>query len=345
MPTLRLSAQSPADIARAANLLRSGALVAMPTETVYGLAANALDPVAVAGIFAAKGRPADNPLIVHVAEPEDILPLASGIPPMAWALAEAFWPGPLTIVLPKSAFIPAIVSAGLDTVALRVPAHPAARALLRAAGIPLAAPSANLSGSPSPTTAAHVLADLDGRVAAVLDGGPCGVGVESAVLSLTASPPCLLRPGGITPEQLRAVLGELAISPAVLHALKENEPAPSPGMKYKHYAPRAELTLLTGGAAAFAAYLRAHAREGDGVLCFDEDLPSLRDHLLRIFPYGPENNPAAQAQNLFARLRELDERGLRRVYCHTPRPEGIGLAVYNRLLRAAGFREILLNAE
>ncbi len=338
----RLRADRPEDIAYAASLLRAGKLVAMPTETVYGLAANALDPSAVAGIFAAKGRPADNPLIVHVAAPEDIQPLVRVFPPAAQRLAEAFWPGPLTIILPKSSQVPAIVSAGLGTVALRVPAHPAARALLRAAGLPLAAPSANLSGSPSPTTAAHVLADLDGRIAAVLDGGACGVGVESTVVTLAQATPCLLRPGGILPEALRAVLGELTISPAVTSALQADETAQSPGMKYKHYAPKAELTLLTGSLSAFIDYLNAQAEGGDGILCFDEEVAALEQGPWPVFSFGPQGNAAAQAQQLVARLRALDTAGVQRVFCHTPCAQGIGLAVYNRLLRAAGFREIIL---
>ncbi|MDR3313496.1 MAG: threonylcarbamoyl-AMP synthase [Oscillospiraceae bacterium] len=337
--TLRLTAARPEDVAHAAALLRAGELVAMPTETVYGLAANALDPHAVASIFTAKRRPPDNPLIVHIAAPEDIAPLVAAYPPAAQKLAAAFWPGPLTVILPKSALVPDLVSAGLPTVALRIPAHPAARALLRAAGVPLAAPSANRSGSPSPTTAAHVLADLDGRLSAILDGGECSVGVESTVVTLAEGPPCLLRPGGIPPEALRAVLGELAVSPAVTHALQAGETAQSPGMKYKHYAPQAELTLLTGSREAFVTYLKAHACAEDGVLCFDEDF----DGLWRRFSYGSVDDPAAQAQQLFARLRELDAQGLTRVFCHTPRQEGVGLAVYNRLLRAAGFRELAVD--
>ncbi|MDR2525568.1 MAG: threonylcarbamoyl-AMP synthase [Oscillospiraceae bacterium] len=342
MQTERLSAQNAADVARAAALLRDGAAVAIPTETVYGLAANALDAAAVAGVFAAKGRPQDNPLIVHIPTVAGAAALVRAFPKQARLLADAFWPGPLSMILPKSACVPSAVSAGLDTVALRVPAHPAARRVLQIAGVPLAAPSANRSGSPSPTCAAHVLADLDERIAAVLDGGDCCVGVESTVVSLAGDVPCLLRPGGITPAQLRAVLGEVQISPAVGAALAADAPVSSPGMKYAHYAPRAELTLLTGDALAFAAYARTHTLQCDALLCFLEDCPVLAPLGLPLYVYGIESDPKEQARRLFACLRQLDADGRRCVYCRAPERDGIALAVYNRLLRAAAFREIKL---
>ncbi|MBE6830382.1 MAG: threonylcarbamoyl-AMP synthase, partial [Ruminococcaceae bacterium] len=239
MQTLRLNANNREDILTAAQILRDGGLVGIPTETVYGLAANALDGKVVAGIFAAKGRPMDNPLIVHISDFDQIGRLVREVTPEAEKLAKAYWPGPMTIILPKSDKIPDEVSAGLDTVAIRFPSHPAARALIDAAGIPLAAPSANLSGHPSPTAAEHVLNDLDGKIEAVVDGGPCGVGVESTVVTLACDPPRLLRPGGITLEQLRSVLGTVEMDSAVLHPLKEGVRASSPGMKYKHYSPKA----------------------------------------------------------------------------------------------------------
>ena len=227
-------------------LLRAGGLIGIPTETVYGLAANALDGQAVAKIFQAKGRPQDNPLIVHIAAFSQLYPLVGEVPTQAIRLARAYWPGPLTMILPKSPAIPEEVSAGLDTVAVRMPSHPLARAIIQAAGVPLAAPSANLSGSPSPTTAQHVLADMAGRIQAVVDGGPCSVGVESTVVTLASPCPRLLRPGGITPEQLRAVLGKVEIDRAVEEQLAVGEKAASPGMKYKHYAPKAHVVILRG---------------------------------------------------------------------------------------------------
>ncbi len=335
MTTLRLSAESPEDIARCAALLRAGELVAMPTETVYGLAANALDENAVAKIFEAKGRPQDNPLIVHVAEASQARLLVKEWTFTAQRLATAFWPGPLTVILPRADFVLAAVSAGLNTLALRMPSHPAAQKLLRAADVPIAAPSANRSGSPSPTSAAHVLADLDGRIAAVLDAGTCPVGVESTVIDLTGDTPCLLRPGQVSPAELEEALGcAVDISPAVLHALAQNETAASPGMKYKHYAPEAELTLVQGSLAEFIAL--AAREQPDGLLCFDEDVAALGRWTC--VTYGPRADPVKQAQRLFAALREVDALGLRKVLVRCPSSEGIGLAVYNRLLRAAGFR-------
>lgn len=327
---------------RAAQVLRGGGLVVFPTETVYGLGANALDGGAAARIFAAKGRPQDNPLIAHIARLEELASLVREIPGRARLLAEHFWPGPLTMVLPKSAAVPDAVSAGLDTVAVRMPSHPVARALISLAGVPVAAPSANRSGSPSPTTAAHCAADLDGRVDVILDGGPCEVGLESTVLSLAGEVPLLLRPGAVTLEQLREVLGEVAVDEAVTGKAGEDRPASSPGMKYKHYAPRADITLVHGSRGAFRKFLEERAGTGAFALLFDEDaacgLPGVES-----LSYGSETDFAAQGGLLFARLRELDERGAKTVYAHAPKPEGVGLAVYNRLVRAAAFHEIYLD--
>ena len=230
----------------AARLLKDGELVAIPTETVYGLAANALDGNAVKNIFVAKGRPQDNPLIVHIAEIDEILPLVKNFDERARALAEAYWPGPLTMILPKSDIIPNEVCAGLDTVAIRMPSHPIAHEIIKKCGFPLAAPSANTSGKPSPTTAAHVMNDMDGKIAAVVDGGSCSVGVESTVVTLACPVPRVLRPGGVTPDQLRAVLGEVEIDKAVFKALESGEKVLSPGMKYKHYSPNAHVIIVKG---------------------------------------------------------------------------------------------------
>ncbi|MDR1410056.1 MAG: threonylcarbamoyl-AMP synthase [Oscillospiraceae bacterium] len=336
MQTLRLSNIST-DIRRAASLLRAGEVVAIPTETVYGLAANALDEVAVAKIFAAKGRPADNPLIVHVLSPEDATPLIRpGVVDKLTALS-AFIPGPLTVILPKDNKVPSIVSGGLDTIAIRIPAHSVARALLHETGIPLAAPSANRSGSPSPTCMRHVLDDMDGRIAAVLDGGECAVGVESTVLSLCGEVPELLRPGAVTLEQLREVLGEVHVAQAVLSPLREGQAVTSPGMKYKHYAPKTRVVLLRGGSEAFAAWCNTRDCMA---LCFAEDAQYLR---VPCFCYGSSGDYDSQARLLFDGLRTLDESGFAPlIAAHAPDVIGVGLAVYNRLLRAAGFELVEL---
>lgn len=326
-------------IKEAAQLLSQGKLVVFPTETVYGIGANALDPDAVAGIFTAKGRPADNPLITHVTSPVDIIPLVKDYPETAKKLAEVFWPGPLTIVLHKNDKIPAITSAGLDTASFRIPSHPVARALIKLSGVPVAAPSANVSGSPSPTTARHCITDLNGRVDMILDGGKCGVGLESTVVSLTGSVPRLLRPGAVTAEALREVLGELEIDASVTARLEEGCVPVSPGMKYRHYAPHAKLSLVHARTEDFICF--AGDKSGDGIffLTFDEDVPLIGSAAVS---YGAKDDPAAQARELFSALRRLDEAGAVTVYARAPRKTGVGLAVYNRLLRAAGYDEIYL---
>lgn len=338
--TRRLS-DSPADRRTAAALLRAGELVAIPTETVYGLAANALDERAVERIFSAKGRPQDNPLIVHIASQEDWAPLVRSIPAEAACLAEACWPGPLTMILRRSALVPERVSAGLDTVAVRLPAHPTARALIQESGCPLAAPSANRSGSPSPTDANRVLEDMDGRIAAVVDGGPCQVGVESTVLDLTGveagGRPRLLRPGGVTAARLESLIGSVEIDPAVTGRLREGERAASPGMKYKHYAPAAHVILVRGTAEGYIAFVNKQAGPQDAALCFEEDCASLRTAFIT---YGRRDDPESQAHGLFDALRRLDEQRVRTAYAACPSVEGVGLAVYNRLLRAAGFETV-----
>lgn len=313
--------------------MREGGLVAIPTETVYGLAANALDENAVRNIFLAKGRPQDNPLIIHISSIDWLPKYAYDIPKAAYDLAEAYWPGPMTMILKRRPIVPAIVSAGLDTVAIRFPSHPVASAVIAEAGVPLAAPSANLSGKPSPTKAEHVLWDLDGKIDAVLDGGECAVGLESTVVTLCGDRPRLLRPGGITPEQLRSVLGDIEIDRAVLEKLSEGTRVASPGMKYKHYAPKAHVTIVKGDINAFSAYIRQ--KEKDSViLCFDDE-EKLWDK--QSVTYGEENDSLSQAQRLFDALRHLDEIGAKTVYARCPKIDGVGLAVYNRLLRAAGF--------
>lgn len=328
---------TPEGVAEAASLLRAGELVAIPTETVYGLAADGLNGPAVAGIFAAKERPMDNPLILHIADERDWAPLVQHIPEAAQKLADAFWPGPLTIILPASDRIPPEVRGGLTTVAVRFPSHPVAQAVILHAGCPLAAPSANLSGSPSPTKASRVMEDMQGRIAAVLDGGDCDVGVESTVIDLCHTPPRLLRPGGITPEMLESVIGPIEIDPAVTHALIDGAVAASPGMKYKHYAPKAQVYLVKGTQDAYIRYVNEHSASGVAALCFDEDLTRLA---VPAVAYGGREQALEQAQQVFDALRQLDEQGAQVVYAACPRPRGVGLAVYNRLIRAAAFRII-----
>ncbi|MVB09430.1 Threonylcarbamoyl-AMP synthase [Caprobacter fermentans] len=340
MKTVYLDAAKGESIETAAHIIRNGGLVGMPTETVYGLAANALDGKAVKKIFEAKGRPQDNPLIVHISGMEQIDRLVTNLPESAKKLARAYWPGPLTMVLQKSELIPDEVSTGLPTVGIRFPSHPVARALITAADVPIAAPSANRSGLPSTTTAEHVMRDMDGKIDAVLDGGPCGVGVESTIVTLVSDPPRLLRPGGITLDQLRAVLGRVDVDPAVMNPLPKGARPLSPGMKYKHYSPKANVVILSGGEKSYFAFVNSHAEPGVAALCYDGE-----DRLLKVpaVCYGAEKDTGAQARELFEALRRLDDLGAKTVYARCPAPDGVGLAVYNRLMRAAGFEVLQLD--
>ena len=335
-------------IAKAAALLRRGELVALPTETVYGIAADARNGEAVAKIFVAKGRPQDNPLIVHITGPEMLPGLVSEVPERAQLLMAAFCPGPLTIIMPRGPEVAAECCAGLDTVGIRMPSHPVARAVIRAAGVPLAAPSANRSGSPSPTTFRHCVDDLWGLVDAIVESDDCTVGVESTVLCfLPDGTPQVLRPGAVTPEEIQRRCGCVSVAEAVLHMLPQDAAAPSPGMKYKHYAPAATLTLLCGSREDYAARVneyyetlqRAGEEDGFYAMCFDEDVSLLEAPTIS---YGVAYDYPSQAQNLFDVLRQLDKLQATEVYVHAPEPEEMGLAVYNRLLRAAAFRVVHL---
>ena len=337
MKTLYLNEKEENAIQTAAEILKNGGLVAIPTETVYGLAANALDGKAVAEIFIAKGRPQDNPLIVHVASLDEIPPLVEAVDSRLYDLAEKYWPGPLTVIMKKSSIIPDEVSAGLDTVAIRMPSHETARKIIEISGVPLAAPSANASGKPSPTKASHVIQDLDGKIDAVVDGGECSVGVESTVVTLATEPPTLLRPGGITPAQLEAVLGEIQISPAVFEKLKEGEKAESPGMKYKHYAPAAQVTIIKGDFESFRKFVLAQ-KETVCAVCFEGE----GKHFENYIEYGSENDADSQAHSIFDALREVDKTGCNTAFVRCPVSSGVGLAVYNRLIRAAAFKVIKL---
>ena len=327
-------------IALAARLLQQGELVALPTETVYGIAADARNGAAVRKIFAAKDRPQDNPLIVHICGMQMLRGIVAEVPPRARKLAAAFWPGPLTMVMPRGEEVSDVTCAGLDTVGVRMPSHPVVQAVIRASGVAFAAPSANLSGKPSPTNAQDTLADMDGRLPLILDGGESKVGVESTVVSVVGEHPVLLRPGYITKEQMEAVLGEeVQVSPAILEKLKEGEVARSPGMKYKHYAPKAQVTILQGDFAAYRQYVAQHAGPGVWALCFDGEGAQLP---VPYIEYGRDHDGAAQAHHLFAALRELDRNGAQIVYARCPEQDGVSMAVYNRLIRAAAFRVVEL---
>ncbi len=341
MNTLCLSAADTKTPAIAAELIKNGELVAIPTETVYGLGANGLDENAVAKIFLAKGRPQDNPLILHVADAKDIENFCHSIPQAAYDLAEAFWPGPLTIVLPAWDTVPKRTTGGLNTVAIRCPDNAVTRQIIRLAGCPIAAPSANISGKPSTTTAAHVLHDHDGKIAAVVDGGPCRVGVESTIVDLTDQRPRLLRPGGITPEQLIAVLGDLVVDKAVTAQIDKDAVVKAPGMKYKHYAPQSEVVIVSGSREKAAAYIHAHFVPNDRVLCFQEELP-LYEHCSPL-AYGYEADVSTLSAGLFAALRKLDDPSIHKIYARCPVGGGVAYAVQNRLKKAAAFH--IVNAE
>lgn len=323
---------------QASALLRAGEVVGMPTETVYGLAANALDGAAVAKIFLAKGRPQDNPLIVHIADKEQLSTLARMVPEGARKLADAFWPGPLTIILPKAACIPDEVSAGLDTVGIRLPSHPVARALIREAGVPLAAPSANLSGRPSTTTSGHVMEDLGGKIPAIVEGGPCAVGVESTVVSLAGNVPRLLRPGGVSLEQLESVLGSVEVDRALREKIGDEVRVSAPGMKYRHYAPKAPVTVVCGDPERTAVYITRHAGLDAGVICFSECAFQFEMHERRVI--GSSDDVQTQARRVFDALRSFDATDVTEIWAQCPDDTGLGLAVANRLKKAAGFKVI-----
>lgn len=338
MKTLLLSSHDPDAAKIAADLIQKGELVAIPTETVYGLGANGLDEAAVAKIFLAKGRPQDNPLILHVADAADIEKFCHSIPKAAYDLANAFWPGPLTIVLPARDIVPKRTTGGLSTVAVRCPDNATTRQIICLAGVPIAAPSANISGKPSTTTAQHVLHDHDGKIAAVVDGGACRVGVESTIVDLTDVRPRLLRPGGITPEQLTAVLGDLVVDKAVTAQIDKDAVVKAPGMKYKHYAPQSEVVIVSGSREKAAAYIHAHFAPPDRVLCFHEELP-LYEHCAPL-AYGYESDVSTLSAGLFAALRELDDPSIHKIYARCPIGGGIAYAVQNRLKKAAAFHII-----
>ena len=338
MQTLLLPADASGTVEAAAKIIKQGGLVAIPTETVYGLGANGLDPQAVAKIFQVKGRPQDNPLILHISGPEQIELFCHDIPQSAYTFAAHFWPGPLTMVLPAKSCVPKCTTAGLPTVAVRCPDHAVTRQIIRLSGVPIAAPSANISGKPSTTTAEHVLHDHNGKIPLIVDGGPCRVGVESTIVDLTEARPRLLRPGGITPEQLIAVLGDLVVDKAVTAQIDRDAVVKAPGMKYRHYAPACQVVIVAGSREKAARYIHKNYQPGDRVLCFAEELPLYED--CSPLSYGSEANAESLSAGLFSALRELDDPAVQRVYARCPVGGGIAYAVQNRLKKAAAFHII-----
>lgn len=322
----------------AAELLKNGKVVGIPTETVYGLGANALDEKAVADIFKAKGRPQDNPLIVHIADKNMLEELAYDIPELAYKCAEVFMPGPLTMILKKRDIIPDVTSGGLDTVGIRMPSNKYARRIIELAGVPIAAPSANLSGSPSPTAAMHVFKDMNGRIPAIVDGGMSAVGVESTVISFENDGIRILRPGFISKEDLAEITDNVIIDKGVLEQLSADTIVRSPGMKYKHYSPKADVVIVDAGLEKFREYIKDKTDEDTFFLVFDDsDTSGITKNYLN---YGKDGKE--QARLLFDTLRKLDEIGAKKAFARCPEREGVGLAVYNRLLRAAGFQVVKL---
>ena len=316
-----------------AKIINLGGTVAFPTETVYGLGAAATDKTAAKKIYAAKGRPSDNPLIIHIADPKDAEAYAF-TSPLYYKLATAFMPGPLTVILPKKGSIPSEVTGGLDTVAVRCPSHEIARALIRQAKVAIAAPSANLSGSPSPTRAEHVIKDMSGRIDAIVDGGYCDIGLESTIIKLDGNTATLLRPGAITVDALECVCDKVEIASAVTEALEKDARPLSPGMKYRHYAPASPLILLDGALEDVKEFLiLSQKNENCAILCYSEEKAWLDDK--NIIDVGAKDDLSSQAQRLFSALREADTFGADVIYAHLPVMDGLGLALYNRLIRAA----------
>lgn len=328
----------PNAVRDAAAILRRGGLLGIPTETVYGLGADALNEDAVSRIFLAKGRPQDNPLIIHVPDASWLERYCRDVPPAAYQLAERFWPGPLTMILPRRDIVPLQTTGGLETVGVRCPNHPVTLAIIEAAGVPIAAPSGNTSGRPSPTTAAHMIEDMDDRIDGIVDGGPCTVGVESTIIDLTVTPPRLLRPGGLPLESLRQVLGEVAVDKAVTGLLAAGERPRAPGMKYRHYAPHAPVTVVTGEPERSARRIQGLLSDTAGVICFDEYAPLFPGHI--IHKLGPAADKSAQARHVFDALRTFDGTDVTEIFAQCPDDGGLGLAVANRLKKAAGFHLI-----
>lgn len=322
----------------ACELLKKGEVVAVPTETVYGLAGDATNGSAIKKIFEAKGRPADNPLIVHIASIEMLDGIVSKFSADAKKLAENFWPGPLTIIMPKGNKVCKETTAGLDSVGVRMPANEIAREIILRSGVPFSAPSANISGKPSPTTAQDVFADMNGKINLIIDGGESDAGVESTVISVLEDTPVILRPGIVIKEDIEKVLNkEVKVAKEVTEGVKADSIVRSPGMKYKHYAPNAKVTIVKGSLENFVKFVELNKKENTLVMCFDGE-----EKLMPVsaISYGNINDPKSQAHNLFAVLRELDKENAKQVFVRCPETTGVSLAVYNRLIRSAGFNII-----
>lgn len=336
--TILFTENTKENIEQAAEIIRRGGLLGIPTETVYGLGANALNADACRRIYEAKGRPQDNPLIIHVPDASWLERYCEQVPESAYRLAEAFWPGPLTMILPKKEIVPYRTTGGLETVGVRCPKHPVTLAVIAAADVPIAAPSGNTSGRPSPTSAADMLEDMDGKIDGIFDGGPCGVGVESTIIDLTCQPPRLLRAGGLPLEELERVLGTVLVDKCITQLMTDGERPRAPGMKYRHYAPKAPVTVVTGDGRRSADYIASHAPEGAGVICFSEfcaRFPQCVVHEL-----GPEGDKSEQARRVFDALREFDATDVTVIFAQCPDEAGLGLAIGNRLKKAAGFHVV-----
>lgn len=330
------------DIIKAVNFLKNDEVVAIPTETVYGLAANALCEKAVKKIFIAKGRPSDNPLIVHISNLNMTKFLVKNFDriPFAKELAENFWPGPLTMILPKTDLIPKVTSGGLDTVAIRFPSHPIIQKIISEAGFPLAAPSANLSGSPSPTNFEHVFNDMNGKIAAIIKYENCKFGVESTIINLCSDIPKIMRPGNVTIEKISKIIPNVEIDKAVCEKFISENSIPEvicPGVKYRHYAPKTRLTIINSNQSEFLNFVKNNQKNNIVALCFEEDKKFMDEFKIPYIIYGSEKNSESQAKNLFTSLRECDNFGANIIYARCPKKDGVGLAVFNRLLRAAEF--------
>ncbi len=323
---------------KCAEIIRSGGLVAIPTETVYGLGANGLDEEAVLKIFLAKGRPQDNPLILHLADGDEIEKYCIDVPETAKKLAQKFWPGPLTMVLKAKDIVPKRTTAGLDTVAVRCPDCAITRRLIALAGVPVAAPSANTSGRPSPTSAAHVIEDMTGKIEAIIDNGPCTVGVESTIIDLSGDSPRLLRPGGLPVEDIEAVIGHVEKDKAVKGEVKDDEVVRAPGMKYRHYAPKAPVTVVTGNPDDSGKYIFENANENVGVICFDEYAHMFEGCTVKSL--GKVTDSGEHARRIFDVLRAFDNTGVSKIFAQCPEDKGLDSAVANRLKKAAGFTVI-----
>ncbi len=336
MKETKIISVSDNDLLYAAKLIKNGEVIGMPTETVYGLGADATNEDAVKNIFIAKGRPSDNPLIVHIHNISTMMEIAHDIPELAYKLAEKFWPGALTMVLPKNDCIPLITSGGLDTVGIRMPSSEYARKIIELCGKPVAAPSANRSGYPSPTSANHVFKDMNGRIPVIVDGGECTVGVESTVISFDDENTVrILRPGFVTAEDISEIAQSVIIDKAITSEIEEGQKVSSPGMKYKHYSPTANVILIEGNSENFKKFALNHQADKIYFMVFDSDMSM---NIKNSYPYG--NTDKEQAHNIFSKLRELDDMGAEKIYVRIPDKKGIGLAVYNRLIRAAGFEVI-----